>query len=435
MHLSPELLLIFSMWAFVLYDFHWWLPSLVGAGALFQKGVIALSLPALAVVITRGRPSHFYWPLLLYTLFHLTYLPFSTNRGVVLDGFIDMMRVAILFTASVALLDRPLRVVWLVKLFLLSFFWFGLQGLETGKVMWHPWAGNPDGYGGLMILGIGIGYATINSRSPRWRWLGYGGLTLGLLGVVSSFARGAFVAMLLVLVLLWLRSTKKMATLAVAIGATIVMIPAIELIHPEGAFWSEMGTISEGTSSGTGEERKRLWKIAFKVFCQNPLFGAGSYSTGVVASQIFEFGEIEGALSNPNRMYNKAIHNTYLQILAEQGLVGACLWLAMLFGFFRRLRRLRAPGVVAAWNRSVGGELDLYRLTVGLEAAMVGFLGCAFFYNQAYRHSFFSLVLIAFVLYRTAPRRPTHAQRMAARHGAPTAATRSLGAHPVGGHE
>jgi O-antigen ligase len=129
----------------------------------------------------------------------------------------------------------------------------------------------------------------------------------------------------------------------------------------------------------------------------------GSFSTGVVASKVFKFGELEGQYVNPGRLYQRSVHNTFAQLLAEQGLVGFGLWLLMLAGFLLQLRRLRAPGVVAAWNRGVGGQFDLYRMTVGLELAMVGYLAGAFFYNQLYSYWFYTLVLLAFLLARTAP--------------------------------
>ena len=45
--------------------------------------------------------------------------------------------------------------------------------------------------------------------------------------------------------------------------ASGVLLVAIEQIHTGDSFWEEMGTIADGTSSGTGLDRKRLWMVAW----------------------------------------------------------------------------------------------------------------------------------------------------------------------------
>lgn len=400
---EPALLLLCTIWVLRLVEPHLLLP---GAGTI-QRLVILLSLPLLLTALQYARSSDLYWPLLLFWALHLTALPISPNRGLVLVGFKEMARVSILFTATVALFKKPDQALWLVKLFLLSFVWYGVLGLVSGgkfgSVGWHPSLGNPDGFGGFMVMAIGVGVCTMTSSAPRWRYLGYACFGLGLLGVAASFARGAVIGAALVLVLLWLRSPRKLVTFAAGIAVLGLLIPAIEIIHPGGIFWEEMKTIfTEGTSSGTGHGRKTMWQVGFRVWKQRPVLGVGSSNAGVVGSRLFEAGELEGKYKQPGRLYSRGLHNTYIQLLAEQGLVGFGLWILMLVGFLMRLRRLRSPEVVAAWNEAVGGQFDLRRLTLGLELAMVGYLTPAFFYNQVYRHWFFTLVAIVFVLYRSA---------------------------------
>jgi O-antigen ligase len=395
---GPAVGLIYGMWILVLFSPHLMLPA---GGRL----LLLMALPAALVVLQRGRSSDLYWPLLLFSALHMTAWPTSENRGFVQSGFISTAQTAILFTATVVLFRRTDQVLVLFKLFLLSFIWFGIQGIavgELGKVGWHYTLSNTDGFGGFMVLAIGIGFGAASSRVILWRRLGYGTLALGLLGVVAAFARGAVLAAALVLFLMWLRSPRKLAITIASVSGAILMIPVIEVVHPGGAFWAEMRTVTEGTSSGTGQDRWQLWRIALQVWKQSPLFGVGSWNTGIVASKSFQQGEIEGRYSQPGRLYSRAIHNIYIQMLAEQGLVGTVLWFTMLAGFIIRLRRLRSPEVVAAWNEAIDGELDLYQLTIGLELAMVGFLVGAFFYNELYHHWFYTLVMLAFCLHRTA---------------------------------
>jgi O-antigen ligase len=178
-----------------------------------------------------------------------------------------------------------------------------------------------------------------------------------------------------------------------------LVFASAEVIFPEGAFWEEMGTISEGTSSGTGEGRWTLWiDVAWPVFLTSPIIGVGAYNTGVVGWRIIKPGDLKGKFEkNPQRLYNYAIHSVYFQILAEEGAVGVLLWVWMIADFYRRLSRMRTEPARAAWARAVSGRADLLHLANGLEVAMVGFLVGGIFYNQAYRHWFYTLILLALV--------------------------------------
>lgn len=401
----PALALLYLIWVLVLFAPHLLLP---GGGRI----LLALAVPALLVAIQKGRASDLYWPLVLFTILHLTAWPTSMNRGYVQMGFIRMAQICIFFTASVVLFKKPAQVLWVLKLLLLSCVWFGIQGIGLfgrGKINWHYTLSNTDTFGGLMAMAVGLGFCSLSGKDVRWRYVGYGTVGLGLLGVIVAFARGAVVAAAVVLFLWWLRSQHKLLKAAVAFGMAVLLIPAIEIVHPGGKFWREMKTIAAGTSQGTGEDRKILWNVAYKAFKESPIFGVGSWSTGLVASQVLEKGELEGRYSQPGRLYSRAIHNIYMQLLAEQGIVGAALWLAMLAGFLRRLHRLRSPEMVAAWNEATGRVFDLYHVALGLELGMVGYLIEGFFYNALYHHWFYTLILLALLLDRTAPPPPARA--------------------------
>jgi hypothetical protein len=86
-----------------------------------------------------------------------------------------------------------------------------------------------------------------------------------------------------------------------------------------------------------------------------------------------------------------------VQLLAEQGLFGVTLWAIMIIGFFRRVGQLRTSRARRAWSRAGGAGFDLKYLSLGLEGAMVGFLVAGVFYNQVYRHWFYTLLLFSFL--------------------------------------
>ena len=94
-----------------------------------------------------GRTSPGPW-YLLSLLFILSL--FAENRGRARIGVEDIGRLAILFVATSAVVNTRARALILLKLFLLSFLWYGLQAIPGGLVWWHGQLANEDGLGPLM---------------------------------------------------------------------------------------------------------------------------------------------------------------------------------------------------------------------------------------------------------------------------------------------
>src|SRR5207249_9502695 len=92
------------------------------------------------------------------------------------------------------------------------------------------------------------------------------------------------------------------------------------------------------------------------------------------------------------------LHNDYMQILAEQGLLGIFGMGAMQVGLNDRLRFLRTEDARKRWQEATGGFVDLRSLSLGLEAALIGYLANAVFYGHIYFHWFWSIFSLAYVL-------------------------------------
>jgi O-antigen ligase len=229
------------------------------------------------------------------------------------------------------------------------------------------------------------------------RWLGYLISLLCIAGVVSSIARGAVLSAGLAMAMLWLRARNKLRLIGgTAVAAAVVAI-AMSWLHPGGAFVEEMKTISEGNKAGTGQVRWVLWDLGMDVFADSPLIGVGSYQFGPIAAREIAYDSGRAVLQDPSNLYNAALHNIYVQLLAEFGLIGTGAWLLTLWMFFSdlaavRRRRSRERWV---WRKY---SFDVRDLTYGLECAMVAFVANGFFYNQLHEHWYWTLVTFARVM-------------------------------------
>jgi O-antigen ligase len=403
------LLLVYAWWFLIFTDLHYMVANYVGGGPVFQRIPVILLIPMTLVLLQHGTRGTIYWPLVLFAAVHFAAIFGAGNRGYAFAGFKTMVFYVIAFTTAVAVIRTPSQALTLCRMFLFSFLWFFCQGLPQGSVSWHHVLGNTDAFGPLGVMGMGLGYFYgLGSKAKKWRYLGFGIAALGAVAMVASFARGAFLGAVIVSAFIWFRSPRKMMTLGAGVAGALLVLAAAELTHPGGEFWSEMATIAEGTSSGTGEGRWTLWSgVAWPVFLTSPIVGVGAYNTGVIGSRIIPPGTLIGMGAQPGRLYNFEMHNVYVQILAEEGIVGILLWVWMIVDFYRRLARMRTKSASAIWSRAVQSRVDLLYLTRGLEAAMAAFLLGAIFYNQAYQHWFYTLLLQAVILSRVTSHPPS----------------------------
>lgn len=235
------------MWVFTLYDPQWFIPTYTGGGPFMQRFVLLLLLPTLLVAVQNAGVRAIYLPLSLFVLLHFFNVPFAYNRGLAFAGVKSMIVIFIMFYATVSLIDTPEKTLRILKLFLVSFVWYLVQGLwHSGRVRWHMTLDNPDSFGTLAAIAVGFGfYIGMATRIPRWRYLGFATAAMGLLGIVMSSARGAMLAGAVVVAFIWIRSSRKMATLAGGLVAAALLVVAINTISPEGDFRDEVTSITE----------------------------------------------------------------------------------------------------------------------------------------------------------------------------------------------
>ena len=387
------LALTFLCWVVYLFEPHWFLPI----GPL-RRLLTPVLMVALVIGLFNAPRKIWYWPLLVFVVLHWAHLPFAANNGFVRKQGEFVLYVYGLLLISTAALTTAQRLRPVLRMYLLQFIWYGLQGIPTGSVAWNNILNNQDSFGPLMTIGIGFAYYYgMGSRRPLGRWLGRVTAVICVVGVVASFARGAVISAALVLLMIWWRSPRKFLTLIGGLVLIAAVVIAASVMFPGGAFLAEMQTINEGTDTGTSGDRWELWKVGFKVWMRNPVFGVGPENCGIWASQNFSFGDAGGAYVNPTRLWGRSLHNVYVQLLCEGGAVGVFLLGVMIFDFFRRIRRLKRPTAREIWTRMDPSLPELGALATGLELGMYGYLASCLFYGQLYPHWFYTMLILTIV--------------------------------------
>jgi len=133
--------------------------------------------------------------------------------------------------------------------------------------------------------------------------------------------------------------------------------------------WQRVSSFNDG-----GNGRTELWHVAWEITKDRPIAGVGLNNYTVQAPL---YVRKPGALRSVALIADKphVVHNTYLQMLAEAGIVGLLLYLTVLLGCLRAMS-------LAARRFDELGERSLATLSRALMIGTVGTLAASFFISN-----------------------------------------------------
>ncbi|MGH3048828.1 MAG: O-antigen ligase family protein, partial [Gaiellaceae bacterium] len=214
-------------------------------------------------------------------------------------------------------------------------------------------------------------HETVRSRALRVALL----VTLAVLAValLRTESRGGFIALL------------ASAGAAVVLGGSLRrrILTSVGIVAVAGAVYFTLFASSAslhrltGLGSSGGSGRTELWGVALKASGAHPLAGVGAGNFPVV-----EPGYAAATNANLTKPYleldlGEVVHNTYLHLLAELGVVGLALFAALVLAAL--VLCLRACRTFAR-----NGEHELETLTRGLLVGAVGMLVAFAFLTAQY---------------------------------------------------
>jgi O-antigen ligase len=390
-------LYVYVAWAMTLFDLHFFLGSMI-APPLGQLGSLVF-VPLILMMVVQGPAilaveQRWVWypPFLMLLVTAISGFFTAINVGNVREVVQPLLIYYVLALATLMYIRTARHAVPIILMFCWQFAWWAISARTSGMVQWHGTLGNYDSFGGLMVQGTGICvWFGMAARAKRLRWFLFGLAGYCVMGVVASNARGAFLSLIALAALIWLRSPRKLATAAAGAVAAVIVVVAAQLLFEGGTFWTEIQSVfTEGTSEGTGGSRWILWGAAFRIFKQQPILGVGAGNVGVFGAQFFHVGEVPG-YENPGMLYGLDLHNSYMTVLSELGVVGIGAFIWLLVDFHLRNRAMRTPAAAQRWAALTGGKFDLRYLALGLEAANIANMLSGLFYSSLYHHWFYTV--------------------------------------------
>lgn len=356
---------------------------------------------------------------------------------------------------TLTFINTPRKAESVLKLYFLSILYYGFWGvLSLGMepiqdeidpgvrqiVFWHIDFNNRDGFGPLMVMGLALCFYLVQaSRHYMWRILATMATVFCVIGLVTSFGRGVFLASLVAVLWIWAGARRK-------VTGIVVMVVAVFLfgtLAPEFSerYFASMQTIfSQGTSSGSGYDRSVLWGWAWKAFLSSPIFGVGTGNFGIAIFNVITPAEIAAVGYTPGRLWGRALHSAPMTVLSEYGLLGATAIIMLCVDFVRKNRYMvRVAKQSSLSAPPAGATFDLTHAPTRLlvaRAFMAMFLSlcvAAFFYEILYTNLLWHLVTLNTLVYLVSTPEPqTRTMPLAPRPFVPATAPGRTSAPPPG---
>ena len=190
-------------------------------------------------------------------------------------------------------------------------------------------------------------------------------------GIFLSLSRGGLVALAFALVARDLRGGRRWRLQALA----LVVVVAVGAFAYFG-FYADSTAVNRVTSFGSGTGRTDIWTVGWRMVQAHPVLGVGvgNYRTSSVHYLLQP-----GALQRDEFIVDtpKVAHNTYLQVLAELGIVGAVLFISIIG--FSLLCILRAARIFERL-----GDRTMELMSRALLVALSGVLAADFFISEEF---------------------------------------------------
>ncbi len=239
--------------------------------------------------------------------------------------------------------------------------------------------GNPNDLAAVLVVGIGLagGLAAV-SKSPLGRGLAIGSAGICLISLLLTASRGGVVACAVMLVAAIVLARGK--RLAISLATLMVLLFGIGYL----IMAAPKDTRDRLQHTGSGSGRTDIWTVGQRMVRAHPIRGVG---TGNFTNTSIHYLLEPGSLPHSQFISGtpQPAENTYLEVLAELGVVGAALFLSLVgFGLGCSISAMGR-------FRSVG-ERNLQALAAAIAIALVGLLASDVFAAQEYNRNLWLLL-------------------------------------------
>lgn len=224
------------------------------------------------------------------------------------------------------------------------------------------WEGSDIAGGFLAVFTPFLLSTTLLARKKILKSLGSFGLIICFLGIFATYSRGSMLALGIASIITILIAAKYFLKTSKFTAVVILFIFVVLAFNwqrwvPQSILNRIEGTVQEETYGGeskldiSSQKRIGAWRTSLAIFKMNPIIGVG--------------------FKVPEYTLSYDAHNTFIQILAEMGIVGFLAFLWFLWGVFRETASLL--------------NTEFNYLRIGFIGCIIAFIIVNMFYSNFFR--------------------------------------------------
>lgn len=249
--------------------------------------------------------------------------------------------------------------------------------------------GDPNMYAQVMLVIIPIAFdRLINEKKFLYKLIALWGFMASLLTVIFTYSRGAFVALVLMVVFYVIYRKIPLKFILLSILILLLLIPFLPANYidrivtiPQSIPFLSSSFEEEVSYSGRWSEMY----ASVLMFLDHPLIGVG------VNNYKYHYLDYARRIGTDLRGIERNPHILYLQILAEQGFLGILTFGFVIFMMFREFM-----SAIKAYYRSK--DFQQAFMTEAIMISFFGWLIAAFFLHLSYPRYFWLLYGIAYAM-------------------------------------
>lgn len=309
-------------------------------------------------------------------------IPLALEPARALDSFFEFLKVVLIFIIMINVVrtEKRLNRLWvlvlaatcILSISAINDYRMGqleLQGVRI-KGLIGGLFDNPNDLALHLVtmVPIALGFS-LKSRNPLTKVLFLIIVILIASGIVATFSRGGFLALLAVLgVFVWkIGRHLKWVISGLGIAAVVVFV----LVAP-GGYRTRLSTTGDDSTLARFDDLKRSLFIA----ARHPLQGVGMDNYILFSNT------------------DKSSHNAYTQVASEMGAAAAVFYVLFMLAPLKGLRRIERK------SSELKSERRFYYASIALQASLIGYMVASFFASVAYLWYIYYLVAYAVCLRR-----------------------------------
>jgi O-antigen ligase len=390
--------LIAGLALFVVLTFPDQLPGALGVGSTLAKplGVVILISWLLTIVADRERAVPFLpreAPVLTYILlalvvWSLASLIWASDRSLTLDNASRLVQLVGLIFVTYSAVRRPRDLLILVWAFLVGAVVTCGYALANGTLRYGRLTGgifNPNTVAAEIVVAIVMAiFLLVATRRLSLRLILLAFVSLFAVVFVQTQSRSGILALgaAFAFALIAAGPLRGRITAVILIAAAIGLAYYVYAAPPQ--LRERVTSIVTGTSQAS-PLREDTWQIALQMTRAHPVRGVGLGNFPALESQYFATN-LNIVQVGSLRHFQLVVHNTYLEILAELGIIGLILFVAVL---------AMTVGRAVAMLAQPGPEGSTRLLARSITAATVGVMTSQIFNSGEYSKQLWVLLGMA----------------------------------------